>query len=108
MSEKRWITGSLYTREPKRGRFRGQVVYGARVWVPSEKKYRHFTLKADTKKKAVSELRGIQADPESAIAWRERPIIPRLKFGDLADQFLKGYKSRGGTRHYETAAKSWK
>jgi integrase len=108
VSDKRWITGSLYTREPKRGKFRGQIVYGARVWVPTEKKYRHFTLKAAKERDATRELRGIQADPESAIAWRERPIVSRLKFSELVDQFLKGYKSRGGTRHYETASKSWK
>jgi integrase len=96
MSEKRWTeTPGMYVRTPTRGKFKGAPVYCGRVWVKSLGTFKHFTLGTE-KKAATKRLHQVQLDPEAALQQRAQGAVRSLTVGAVLEEFIKGYRTRGG------------
>src|SRR5258705_11364156 len=105
MSEKRWFGGGMYSRTPTRGPAKGTEVFYGKVWIKSEKRRRHFIL-GPGYLQAKRKLASIYADPEKALAEQTRKRAPVRKFGEVLDEFLAKYRSRGGSIYYHAGTKA--
>ncbi len=97
---KKWHGGGIYSKILKR-RIAGEpleVFYG-RVWVPEERRWRYFRLgtKIRQARRRMSEILG---NPRDAQVERIHRSVKTIDFGELLDEFLASYRSRGGTRYY--------
>ncbi|MCZ6779240.1 MAG: site-specific integrase [Acidobacteria bacterium] len=98
-----WHKGGIYSKTLKR-RINGkplEVFYG-QVWIPSEKKLRHFRL-GTTPRQAGREMRRILGNPEAALKERQQRRCGT--FSLLLDRFLANYHSRGDTNYYQQITK---
>jgi len=106
MADKKWIGGGIYTRMAKRGPFRGQEVYYGQVWNRRERRFRHFRL-GTSLRQAKKKMAILYADPEKAVAERERKAERPILFDAVVSSFLSEYRSRGNSGYYLTRSKAW-
>ena len=104
-NRKKWYGGGIYSITPTRGPGKGAEVFYGKVWVKSEKRRRDFFLGPGFFQ-AKKKLAAIYADPEKAITERGRQKVRMLTFGELLDEFLANYHSRGRTPYYEHITKA--
>jgi integrase len=94
----------MYSITPSRGPCKGVEVFYGKVWIRSEHRRRHFLLGPGFIQ-AKKRLAAIYSDPERVLAERElrksQSKLRALTFGFLLDEFLKTYRSRGGTAYYQ-------
>ena len=104
MSQKRWYGGGMYSVTPTRGPSRGVEMFYGKVWIKSEKRRRHFLLGPgflQSKRK----LAAIYADPTKSLLERAREQVRCITLSELLDDFLRNYRSRGGTPFYHHITK---
>lgn len=99
MAEKKWYEGGMYTKTPTRGPCKGAEVFYGRVWVPGRRKRIDFWLGPGFLQ-AKKRLHAICADPDKALADRERRHVQAFTFGKILDLFLAKYRTKGGTAYY--------
>lgn len=105
MSDKKWYEGGMYTKTPKRGPCKDTEVFYGRVWVSGRRKRIDFWLGPGFLQ-AKKRLHAICADPDKALAERERRHVQAFTFGKILDLFLAKYQSRGGTAYYASITKA--
>jgi integrase len=102
---KTWHEGGIYSRVCKRttGGAPLRVYYGQ---VKVNGRLRYFRL-GTALKAAQRKMNGIKGDPAAALAEREKPRPPFVRFDELVKEFLGKYESRGGTSFYNHTSLSW-
>ena len=102
---RKWHGAGLYSIVPRRGPCKDVEVFYGRVWIKQKKGQRDFPLGPGLAQ-AKRKLARIYADPEKALAERERQEVRAVTFGELLDEFLAHYHSRGETPYYQHITKA--
>jgi integrase len=105
-----WYGDGLYSRAATDRDGRPLKNFYGRVWIKARQGNATFKIRARTEKSARRKLAAIQLDPDKALKARElkpKAAAP-IRFDALADRFLAGYHSRGGTAYYRHVAESWR
>jgi len=100
MSVKKWCGGGIYSKTPTRGPCKGIEVFYGRVWVPSRKRRIDFWLGPGKPIDVKKRLAAIFADPEKALAQRDRKSVQAITFGQILERFLDTYRPRSGRTTY--------
>jgi integrase len=98
MSSVTWYRDGIYSRTRERKNGPPLEVFYGRVWVGG--KFRYFKL-GTTLPQAERKMRAILGDPEKALAERRLKKVRVLTFGELVDDFLAKYRSRGDSGYYQ-------
>lgn len=111
MSAITWYEDGIYSRTRRlRSGETVEVIYG-RVWVLEQRRFAYFKLGTSPQGTGVPQvarmkMRRILGNPLAAVEARARQRVKVLTFGALLDEFLRSYRSRGGTRYYHSVLKA--
>jgi len=92
-----WYKDGIYSRTRERKNGPPLEVFYGRVWVGGRA---HYFRLGTTPSQAKKKMRKILGDPEAALEARRKKRLRVLKLGELLNEFLANYRSRGGTDFY--------